>query len=510
MSSPVSRVPTGRFMPSRSRAAVNREREEVLETLRAFPSGLRQEELRRVHQSRTGHLIAYSTLGRRLEELEKQRRVTASHKGRNPSYLAVATAPVSPAQLSDHEGSRGSPTSDKREYWRPLNENADAAPVPDIPLSAEGESVLSLVRQPRGQRPPVTYDSRFLDAYQPGHTWYLPEALRERLTKLGTTAYANQPAGTYARDIMQRLVIDLSWGSSRLEGNKYSRIDTEELINAGREAQGASDIDRQMILNHKAAIEFLVENAQDIDFNRHTVLNLHALLAENLLDNPEDEGCLRTRAVAIGTSVYTPTAIPQLIDERFDEILAKARAIPAPLEQSFFVMVHIPYLQPFRDVNKRTSRLAANISLVRANLCPLSFVDVPERSYTDGILAVYERTDVALLRDVFEWAYERSCSQFAVLRQSMGTPDPIRLNFRTQLRSIVRDAVVERVWPSEADLSAKAIAYGVPETARTGFVQAARRDLVSLRPENLGRYRVRHSDFVAWLATIGDAQKTPS
>ncbi len=171
----------------------------------------------------------------------------------------------------------------------------------------------------------MAYSPQFLDDYQPGHTWYLPTALRERLTGLGTTAYAGQPAGTYARDIMQRLVIDLSWASSRLEGNKYSRIDTEELINAGREAQGASDIDRQMILNHKAAIEFLVENAQDIDFNRHTVLNLHALLAENLLDNPGDEGRLRTRAVAIGTSVYTPTAIPQLIEEKFDQILAKAR-----------------------------------------------------------------------------------------------------------------------------------------------------------------------------------------
>ena len=495
-------------MASRSRAAVNRERDEVLETLKAFPSGLRQAELRRAHEFRTGHLIAYSTLGRRLEELEKQGIVTASHKGRNPAYLPVTAAAVPSAEISDQEKRRDPTNTDRRAYWRPPNENADAAPVPDIPLSAEGQRALSLVRQPRGKRPPVTYDSRLLDAYQPGHTWYLPEALRERLTQLGTTAYADQPAGTYARDIMQRLVIDLSWGSSHLEGNKYSRIDTEELINAGREAQGASDIDRQMILNHKAAIEFLVENAQEIDFNRHTVLSLHALLAENLLDDPEDEGRLRTRAVSIGTSVYTPTAIPQLIEEKFDTMLAKARAIPAALEQSFFVMVHIPYLQPFRDANKRTSRLAANISLVKTNLCPLSFVDVPELSYTDGVLAVYERADVALLRDVFAWAYERSCSQFAVLRQAMGTPDPIRLNYRTQLRSIITDTIIRRVWPSDADLGAMAIDYGVPEPDRLGFIQAARRDLVSLRAENLGRYRLRHSDFVAWLAAIGDARKS--
>jgi len=96
---------------------------------------------------------------------------------------------------------------------------------------------------------------------------------------------------------MQRLVIDLSWESSHLEGNKYTRLDTEELIRGGRDAEGASDRDRQMILNHKAAIEFLVENAQNIGFDRYTLLSLHGLLSENLLGNPADEGRLRNRPV---------------------------------------------------------------------------------------------------------------------------------------------------------------------------------------------------------------------
>ncbi len=53
-------------------------------------------------------------------------------------------------------------------------------------------------------------------------------------------------------------------------------------------------------------------------------------------------------------------------------------------------MVHIPYLQPFEAVNKRVSRLAANIPMVRQNLCPLSFVDVPRDDYTHAMLAIYE------------------------------------------------------------------------------------------------------------------------
>ncbi len=187
---------------------------------------------------------------------------------------------------------------------------------------------------------------------------------------------------------------------------EHTGIDTEEVIHGGRDAVGASNRDRQMILNHKAAIEFLVENAADIAFDRYTLMSLHGLLAENLLQNRDDEGRLRTSPVTIGASLFTPTAIPQVIDERFNALLHTAAAIVDPMEQSFFAMVHLPYLQPFIDVNKRTSRLAANIPLIKANLCPLSFVDVPETLYAQGTLAVYELRDVSLLRDVFAWAYE--------------------------------------------------------------------------------------------------------
>lgn len=42
-----------------------------------------------------------------------------------------------------------------------------------------------------------------------------------------------QPAGTYARKVLEQLLIDLSWSSSRLEGNTYSRLATEELFKSG-------------------------------------------------------------------------------------------------------------------------------------------------------------------------------------------------------------------------------------------------------------------------------------
>jgi Fic family protein len=194
------------------------------------------------------------------------------------------------------------------------------------------------------------------------------------------------------------------------------------LIKFGQAAEGKDAQETQMILNHKAAIEFLVEQAEEIGFNRYTLLNVHALLSENLLHDPEASGRLRRITVDISGTVFHPLAIPQIIEECFQQLLDTVAAITDPFEQAFFVMVHLPYLQPFEDVNKRASRLAANISLIQRNLCLLSFVDVPERAYVDGTIGVYELCRVELLRDVLVWAYERSVQQYLAIRQSMAQP----------------------------------------------------------------------------------------
>src|SRR3546814_15026619 len=91
----------------------------------------------------------------------------------------------------------------------------------------------------------------------------------------------------------------------------------------------------------------------------------------------------------------------------------------------------------FRYINKRTVRLAANIPLIRHNLAPLSFVDVPHDLYIEGTLGVYELNRIELLRDVFAWAYERPCQRYTVLREALPTPDPLRLRHREAVRLLV-------------------------------------------------------------------------
>lgn len=457
-----------------------RQREEIEGLIAAYPDGLSRQQVSEAYEARYGARIEWRTLLRRLRELVAAGGIRAAGKARRRIYKPVARGEA--VALDRH-----SPAADggEEEY---------------VPVSAAGAEIRSLVRRPLSQREPVGYRLEFLEAYEPGRTWYLDEVLRRRLRSLGETPDPHRPAGTFARDVFDRLLIDLSWASSRLEGNTYSRLDTQNLIQFGQAAEGKDGQQAQMILNHKRAIEFLVEEAEVAGFDRRTLTTLHSALAENLLDDPRDEGGIRKRPVRISGTPYVPVAIPQVIEDALDLLLAKASAIPDPLEQAFFAMVHIPYLQPFTDVNKRTSRLAANIPLIRANLCPLSFVDVPEQAYVEGTLGVYEMNRLELLRDVFVWAYARSCAQYTVVRESMGQPDPLRLRYRTELAEVVRDTVVSLLPPSEGRLREWAEEHGIPEDDQEGFGERALSLLVSLHQGNAGRYRIRPSQFSAWEA----------
>jgi hypothetical protein len=162
-------------------------------------------------------------------------------------------------------------------------------------------------------------------------------------------------------------------------------------------------------------------------------------------------------------------------------------------------MVHLPYLQPFEDVNKRVSRLAANIPLIRSNLSPLSFVDVPNRAYIDGTVAVYELNRVELLRDVFVWAYQRSCARYSAIRQSLGDPDPFKLKYRTQIRdcvsAVVRDCMDKRT--AVGWIARKAQAE-IQAYDRNRFIEIVETELSSLHEGNFARYQLRPVQFKNW------------
>jgi hypothetical protein len=472
--------------------------ERIEAILQEHPEGMDRAQIQDALGTHYNEDLADRTLRRRLLKLQDERRLVRTGRGRGIRYHATDGRAEAPPPADEASG-------DEPSTFEQAEGDAEAA----IALSVEGLEVRRLIRLPRQQREPCTYDREFLDDYVPGETWYLSEEVRDKLMAAGETPDAERPAGTYARDILDRLLIDLSWASSRLEGNTYSRLDTQNLLEHGIHAEGKSQQEAQMILNHRTAIRMLVDNVEAIHLDRRAVLGLHAALAENLVADPGEEGALRQRPVDISDTVYRPSGIPQIIRESFELLLAKVRDIPDPFEQAFFLMVHIPYLQPFIDVNKRTSRIAANIPFIKGNLCPLSFIDVPHDTYIEATIGIYERKEVALLRDLFVWAYRRSCTQYRVVRESLGEPDTVRFRYRDQLADLVRETIRSCAPIRRSRFRGWAHQHDIEKESQEAFVERAMDILLNLTEGVAGRHGLSDEDVEAWRAALPAEEDPP-
>jgi len=311
---------------------------------------------------------------------------------------------------------------------------------------------LKFLNTPLHSREKVSYKREFLESYVPNKSQYVPIKDRDALFEKGKRIDEQLAAGTYARQICQRLLTDLSYNSSRLEGNTYSRLDTQKLVEEGIQAEGKVHEETVMIMNHKEAILFLVESAQDIELNSLTIRNLHHLLSQDLLANVKACGNIRSLEVSIGKSTYQPLNNPHSLKELLELILLKAKRVENPFEQSFFLLVHLSYLQPFEDVNKRTSRLSCNIPFIKNNLCPLSFTDVARDDYTAAILAIYEKNDIEPMLELFIWAYFRSCEQYGIVKKSLGEIDVFRIQYRQQRKMIMGQIVKQGLHGTAAEI----------------------------------------------------------
>jgi hypothetical protein len=253
-----------------------------------------------------------------------------------------------------------------------------------------------------------------------------------------------------------------------------------------------------MILNHRDAIEFVVGAAEDIGFNRYTILNLHALLANNLLPDPSAVGRLRHVEVGVERSVFQPLAIPQLIEECFDQLLATTVRLTTRTSRpsSSWCRRRI-----FSRLTMSTSacRGCANIPLIKANLTPLTFTDVSRSIYIDAMLGVYELNRIDLLKEVFIWAHERSAARYAAARQSLGEPDPFRLRHRADIGAVVGQVVRSRMNKKAALAHLNLWAENNIDVAeREQFREVVESELLGLHEGNFARYRIAPSEFRTW------------
>jgi Fic family protein len=365
-------------------------------------------------------------------------------------------------------------------------------------FSFQSEKALLKINQPYALRKPVSYHADWLMHYRPNKDAYLPAHLISQWQEVGNRSHHQKPAGTYAKQIYQRLLIDLSYNSSRLEGNTYSLLDTKRLLIEGIAAPGKLNEERTMILNHQEAIRFIVDKRLDRKLDEQSILTLHYLLSDGLVA-PEYAGKVRDHGVRIGGSAYLPLENSKQLVFYLKEICVKANAIENAYERSFFLLVHIAYLQAFVDVNKRTSRLSANIPLIENNLTPLAFDGIQQEDYTSAMLAIYELNDVQPLVDLYHYSYLRTAALYDVTVEAIMF-DRVRVQYREQRRAVIRHIILNHLHGEAAlnyiESQAKHIAE--PEDV-SQCIQNARDDLATLGLEQLPGLGVTQKELQAWV-----------
>jgi len=288
---------------------------------------------------------------------------------------------------------------------------------------------------PVERRRPINYNFVLLERYRPNLDHWLSAERRLRLHAAGRRV--RELPYAQSNTIFERLLIDLSWASSYFEGNTYSLLDTERLVLEGRAAAGHTARETKMILNHKDALEYVRQHAGSLGPTPRDIRDLHALLSSGLLHNAADSGAIRRGTIEIGGSSYLPITPPQQLAEQLEAILATGRAISDPFEQALFLLVFLPYLHPFIDVNKRVGRLAANIPLFKANLCPMSYRDMDKERYTLGLLAFYELNRPERIASTFCDAYERCVARYVAMVEQGRHVHALEIRYHREIRKCV-------------------------------------------------------------------------
>jgi fido (protein-threonine AMPylation protein) len=365
-------------------------------------------------------------------------------------------------------------------------------------FSAESKKIIEKVKRPIYERNPIAYVDQWLKDYQPNITFYIPENIRKKLENAGQRSKKEDPAGTYAHQIFNRLLIDLSYNSSRLEGNTYSLLDTERLLFQGTAVEGKLDEEKIMILNHKEAIRYMVDHASRLDVSEQVICTIHYLLADGLVET-RYAGKIRDHGVRIGGSTYLPFEDKKQLQLHFFRIIEKAAAIKDPYEQSLFLLAHMSYLQGFSDVNKRTARLCANISLIKNNLVPLSCNDVEREDYTSAMIAIYELQDIRPLLDLYHFSYMRTCAMYDSTIKAIGF-DEIRVRYRDLRQRLIREIILNNLVedPMRKYISLQTSNL-VKEDDQQSFIEDVMDDLEEIDQNRIAGLGITLDQLNAWM-----------
>ena len=210
---------------------------------------------------------------------------------------------------------------------------------------------------------------------------------------------------------LERLIIELSWKSSKIEGNTYTLLDTEKLILENKEAPGHDRKEARMILNHKEAFNYVRKHADKFKtLTRKNLEELHSILVKGL----SVELGLRKRPVGVLGSIYQPLDNGQQILEAVETLSKTVTKLADPYAKALMAVLGLSYIQPFEDGNKRTSRLLANAVLLAYGCAPLSYRSVDENDYREATLVFYELNSIVPFKKIFIFQYVFAANNYAV------------------------------------------------------------------------------------------------
>ena len=355
---------------------------------------------------------------------------------------------------------------------------------------------------PAQARLAVFFDPDRIENYQPGKTFWLSAQGRVAFEK--TASPSALALDTWTTQISERFLIDLSWASSHLEGNTYSWLDTQNLLLYGQARGGGKEQDKArmettMILNHKRAIEDLLQGALAGPLTTETVKAVHARLMEHLLV-PAALGTYRKNEVRISGSAYRPSSNQDTLADAVEQLVAHANACQDPYEASFLLTAGLPYIQAFEDGNKRLGRLLGNWPLLRAGLPPMSFVDVNTERYLKGMIVFYETGDGSVLEDTLLTSYQATAGAFVAQHAARRMPTRLEIQHADAIKQYVKDSV--------AGSRDGNMPEGLTHEEQHDFLKACGEILDGISVENAFLWGVGQEDARRWTETRATVART--
>jgi Fic family protein len=345
------------FLTGKLYNTMTREEKAILTYLRENPNKSAPEIHEGLVKMNSNFPMSLSTIKRRLSgEFMNMNLVTSSGKGKGLKYsLTPDYQFIYPIDMEEYFNSENREIKDQFNF-----ELIDSIERAQLFTDEELEELQSLQRQ-----------------------------YEQNISKLSPAAYQME---------VERLSVDLTWKSSQIEGNTYSLLDTELLLKENQTAKGKTLEEAIMLLNHKKAIDFLLQNTDFFEALRiRDIEDIHSMLVDKLAI-PRN---LRTELVRIGGTDYVPLDNEHQIRESLQGVCRVINSKKNVFEKALLTLVLISYIQAFMDGNKRVARIVANGILITNNYCPISFRTVDSGDYKKAMLIFYEQNNLSAFKRIF-------------------------------------------------------------------------------------------------------------